>query len=205
MIHNIADEVNDIKDQVFVDKENKICFINNEAIYTTEFRKNFDTKLYETIIRSYEDADFVDQERSFVILRDFLNLVCSRYKLYHKMLGYTKDYCAGIENLINLWKRHAGSNKKILYNKWISSKDYRDEIGELIGILNKKDRLDYVSRIGNGSSFGGVRLHSLDDYLKRYEKIKLPKNVSEAILEDKELIQMNKILFDIDLNKIQSI
>lgn len=205
MCHNISDDIIEAEDQVYFDKENKICFVNNAEIYSTEFRNNINTKSYENIIRSYEDSDFIDQDDSFVILRDFLNLVCSRYKLYHKQLGYTKKYCTGIENLIALWKRHSTSKKAILYNQWILSKSYRDEVGRMIKILNLKDNFEYVSRIGNGSSFGGVKLCRAEDYLKRYEKIKLPKYMAEVMLDDKELVRINKDLFDIDLSNVKSI
>lgn len=204
MCHNISDNIIEAKDQVYFDKENKICFVNNAEIYSTEFRNNIDTKSYENIIRSYEDSEFINQDDSFVILRDFLNLVCSRYRLYHKQLGYTEKYCTGIENLIALWKRHSTSQKSILYNQWILSKSYRDEVGKIIKILNIKDNFEYVSRIGNGSSFGGVKLYKTEDYLRRYEKIKLPKDIVEVILGDKELAQINKDLFNIDIKNIRS-
>jgi hypothetical protein len=203
MCHNISDDIIEAEDQVYFDKENKICFVNNAEIYSTEFRNNINTKSYENIIRSYEDSDFSDQDGSFVILRDFLNLVCSRYKLYHKQLGYTKRYCTGIENLIALWKKHSTSKKAILYNQWILSKSYRDEVGRMIEILNLKDNFEYVSRIGNGSSFGGVKLYRAEDYLKRYEKIKLPKDIVEVILADEELAHINKDLFDIEIKNIR--
>jgi hypothetical protein len=202
MCHNISDDIIEAKDQVYLDKKNKICFVNNAEIYSTEFRKSLDIKSYENIIKSYEDSDFIDQDNSFVILRDFLNLVCSRYKLYHKQLGYTEN-CTGIENLIALWKRHSTSKKVILYNQWILSKSYRDEVGRIIKILNIKDKFDYVSSIGNGSSFGGVKLYKTEDYLKRYEKIKLPKDIVEVILDDKELAQINKNLFNIEIKNIR--
>jgi hypothetical protein len=203
MCHNISDDIVEAEDQVYFDKENKICFVNNAEIFSTEFRKNLDIRSYENIIKSYEDSDLIDQDNSFVILRDFLNLVCSRYKLYHKQLGYTEGYCIGIENLIALWKRHSTSKKVILYNQWILSKSYRDEVGRMVQILNIKDKFDYVSSIGNGSSFGGVKLYKSEDYLKRYEKIKLPKDVVEVILDDKELAHINKDLFNIEIKNIR--
>jgi hypothetical protein len=144
MCHNISDDIIEAKDQVYLDEKNKICFVNNAEIYSTEFRKSLDIKSYENIIKSYEDSDFIDQDNSFVILRDFLNLVCSRYKLYHKQLGYTEGYCIGIKNLISLWKRHSTSKKVILYNQWILSKSYRDEVGRIINILNIKDICVYI-------------------------------------------------------------
>ena len=122
MCHNISDDIIEAEDQVYFDKENKICFVNNAEIYSTEFRDNIDTKSYENIIRSYEDSDFTDQD---------------------------------------------------------------------------------VSRIGNGSSFGGVKLCRAEDYLKRYEKIKLPKDIVEFILADEELAHINKDLFDIEIKNIR--
>jgi hypothetical protein len=204
MCHNISDDIIENEDQVYFDKENKICFVNNEEIYSTEFREKLDLKYYENIIRSYEDSDFIDQDNSFVILRDFLNLICSRYKLYHKQLGYTEKYCTGIENIITLWKKHSTSEKVILYNQWILSKEYRDKVGRMVNILNIKDNFKYVSPIGNGSSFGGVKLYKTKDYLIRYKKIKLPKDIVEVILDDKELAQINKDLFNIDIKNIRS-
>lgn len=204
MCHNISDDIIETEDQVYFDKENKICFVNNAEIYSTEFREKLDLKSYENIIRSYEDSDFIDQDNSFVILRDFLNLICSRYKLYHKQLGYTEKYCTGIENIITLWKKHSTSEKVILYNQWILSKEYRDKVGRMVNILNIKDNFKYVSPIGNGSSFGGVKLYKTKDYLIRYKKIKLPKDIVEVILDDKELAQINKDLFNIDIKNIRS-
>jgi hypothetical protein len=204
MCYNISADIIEAKDQVYFGKENKICFVNNEEIYSTEFREKLDLKYYENIIRSYEDSDFIDQDNSFIILRDFLNLICSRYKLYHKQLGYTEKYCTGIENIITLWKKHSTSEKVILYNQWILSKEYRDKVGRMVNILNIKDNFKYVSPIGNGSSFGGVKLYKTKDYLIRYKKIKLPKDIVEVILDDKELAQINKDLFNIDIKNIRS-
>ena len=202
VLHNLCKEVFEIvpNQQIYVDKDRSLCYINNVANCVSDFRSNFDFSSYANVIRSYEDIETVDD---FVIVRDFLNLICSRYQHYGTLLGYKKQYCLGLENVIALWKKHVLSSKVISYNEWLDSKNYRDTLGQRLSVPNVNDKTNYVSTIGNGSSFGGIKLFDKDDYLKRYRKVKLPKSMVNIILGDLELVRMNHELFQIDLENLR--
>lgn len=197
--HNVSEKVFEINNhQIYVG--DNICFFNN-CDYHTKYRDSFDLSVYPTVIKSYEDKEMPD---SFVIIRDFMNLICSRYKLYGKALSLDKNYCQGLSDIISLWKQHVISKNLIFYNKWLISCEYRNEVGKMVGIPNVKDETSYVSNLGQGSSFGGIRLYNPEDYLTRSKMVDLPKDMVDKILGDNELIKMNKELFEIDLNLLSS-
>jgi hypothetical protein len=202
ILHNLSKEIVEISkhQQIYADKEKRVCFVNNAINCISDFRNKFDASSYTYVLKSYED---IDGSEGFVIVRDFLNLVCSRYKHYGEALAYRSQYCVGLENVIALWKKHVLSSEVVSYNGWLNSKEYRDKVGEKLDIPNINDKTDYVSTIGNGSSFGGVRLFDKDNYLRRYQQIKLPQHMIDIILGDFELVRINSELFQIDLENLR--
>ena len=189
--------------------DNKVYFYNN-----CNHIKYFYLNNYEYMIRSYED-DFIDKlknsninNKNIVILRDFPNLITSRYKKYGEKLGLNWSYPQDIELIKKIWKNQAKSiinNESIgiLYNKWVVDKEYRDKIGVILDIPNNKDKIDYVSNIGEGSSFCGVKLENdKTDYLNRYKTINLPEWIITSMISDDELVHLNKEIFGIDLMNI---
>ena len=174
ILNNIS-EVEDVGNEYYASKNNKkICFLNN----VSRIRYNVNSNEYEIVLKSYEDVYIKD---CFYIIRDFLNLISSRYKKFGNQLGTNIYYLTNIEDIIRIWKKMILSDNKIIYNKWIYDKNYRDEIGKIIQIENFNDKTDYVSNHGEGSSFIGIKKDSSENYESRYEKIKLPIFVIEKI------------------------
>ena len=166
---------------------------------------------FNYLLKSYEDTVTVDSS-NIIIIRDFLNLVCSRYERGFGrwgVLGY-QNYFKKLEDFFNAWKMHAriilrdGSHKHIMYNRWLLEKKYRDDVSESIGIKNIIDNIDYVpgAMYGFSSFIGGNKEQDLNRYLKRHEQVELPKYLINPILEDIELLDLNKQLFNIDIKKI---
>jgi hypothetical protein len=201
ILHNIADSLSQIGDhQIYVDADGRVCFINNCG-YRTRFRDSFDVGPYSKVIRSYEDVDSIPG--SFVVVRDFANLVCSRYKHYDGLMSHLGKGL-DLERLISVWKQHVLSPSTIFYNKWLVSKEYRNGIGAMVNVPNVRDKTDYVSSIGSGSSFGGIKLFSSGDYTNRHSQVVLPDVMVDRILGDKDLVRMNRELFDMNLGVLRA-
>lgn len=159
-------------------------------------------KEYDELIYSYEDE--IPEPDSYVLIcRDFLNLFASRQKKFCKTCGQgSKGYVTGTANLVDHWIRHHELNKpKIYYNFWLYSKTYRDLIAEAIGIENSVDNTEKVSTIGEGSSFIGMNLDKTEAYLSRWRLINFDAEDMEIILSNKKLIDMNKEIYKIDIEK----
>jgi hypothetical protein len=194
ILHNLADSFVELeRHQIYVSGD--ICFINNCHHHHSPFRSSFDVSPYSFVLRSYEDIDCASG--GFVVVRDFMNLVCSRYRAYGSRMAFRDHYCAGLENVISLWKIHALCSSAIFYNKWLVSRDYRDLVGDMVGVPNVRDKTDYVCSI-SPSSFG-----MRGGYLSRNKLIKLPSSMVEVILSDAELVRMNKEMFGVDLGDLE--
>lgn len=206
IIHNLVDEVHDVGNEIFIDQNYTLCYMNNVNIYNASakiVRQNLPTNIFNYVIKSYEDIYF-NQNVSFVILRDFINLLCSRYKKYKRNICLDTKYICDLLCLIDIWKQHAKKTRySIYYNRWILSKEYRDTVSKnVVGIENKIDKIDYVSKIGDGSSFEQNPPELTVSYIERYKQVKLPKYMIEHILKDQNLIELNHKLFNIDIEKI---
>ena len=205
IIHNLVDEVFDIGHNIYIDKNYKLCYINNVNMYDkyNEIKINFPTDIFKNVIKSYEDLYF-NKTTSVIILRDFLNLLCSRYKKYQKNICFDTKYICDLLFLIEVWKQHTrGSRIAILYNKWLVSKDYRDNICKnLLKSNNVVDKIDYIPDIGGGSSFSGT--NPVDDktvYESRHRDITLPDYMIDHLIKDTELLELNEKFFNINIKK----
>lgn len=197
MIHNLVDEVLEIEKGVYRDKDYRVLYLNNVGRKPKEYGHVISSLLesYQYIIRSYEDS-YYTRDTKIIILRDFINMLCSRYKKYGPNLALNNSYVSHINQLISMWKQHATGRpqKIVLYNKWLIDKEYRDYIGQRSDIPNIKDNYTYISDIGEGSSFGNNK-----NYLNRYKEIILPKYMIDYILMDRQLISLNKTLFNVNI------
>jgi hypothetical protein len=220
-LHNISDTFSEIAFQAYADSAQSVCFLNN---YNNLTKKHdlIDLTKYQTIIYSYEDM-VDDLEIDILILRDFLNLMSSRFKAYGLYVGPVLPQHGGIEysrldptiilaweqkylnrfiRFTQIWKNHAKQyHKHILYNRWVLDKTYRDFISiEKLNIENKKDNTEYISIIGGGSSFNNLQpITDKDTYNKRFKLSQLPKQFLKYMLSDKELLDLNKDIFNIDI------
>ncbi len=203
IIHNYVDSVKNISKEIYIDENQTLCYLNNVNIYEPILKNNFPLKHFNVVIKSYEDIEF-NKDTTIIILRDFLNLLCSRYKKYPKNICFDEHYICDLLKLINVWKQHTHSPKRIIkYNEWLISKIYRDKISEqIVGISNKSDNISYIPDIGGGSSFEINYQQDAEQYISRYKQVQIPEYMIDHILSDKELLDLNKKIFSIDIEKI---
>jgi hypothetical protein len=211
-MHNLTNlQIDKINNNTYHSKDYNILFQNDIKKYVIKE----DFLIYKYVIKSYEDI-FISQDDMNYIVRDFLNMISSRYKKWNDDLGPGKNdkrnfekykqFFYSIEEICNCWKQMMKENRKILYNKWVIDKNYRDEISKkLFYIDNINDNTSYVPSLGNGSSFDGMKLQTDKNiYLNRFSQIKLPDNIINYIKADNELLDLNYHYFNIDiLQKIQ--
>jgi hypothetical protein len=205
MMHNLVDELTKIEDGIYKDSLNKVLYINNVGRKPREYQlvSSIIYEKYNYLFRSYEDS-YYNKHSNIIILRDFINMLSSRYKKYGPNIGLNQTYICNINSLISVWKQHAkAKNKQIIikYNDWIKDKEYRNFIANKINIPNIRDNYKYISEIGQGSSFDNKD----NNYINRYKNIKLPKYIIDCILIDLELIEMNKTLFNLDIQDMINI
>lgn len=194
-------ETND-PEKIYTIVDKNLYYFNNTTTFQYQYPKD-----YDWLIKNSEDVFYFYGPKNFVIVRDFLNLIASRYKMWGDSIGYSSNnYITDINLLISVWKQHVSRAKRhpnniIFYNKWILNKEYRDAVSDFIGYPNINDDTTYVPMMGNGSSFIGInKEENPNNYNQRFKQILLPENLILAILTDYELVEMNKFYFDIDLN-----
>lgn len=176
----------------FWDESKKICYLNDDIVGRPKDPRLIDFNL---VIRNFEDKKFFG--KGITIVRDFLNTLCSRNAHAQLKKSIIKDF----DNLVHLWKDYV--NKKcIIYNRWLFDADYRNAVSSDLNVKNK-DNVEFVSSIGGGSSFIGLKKEKDEKkYILRYKFTKLPKIIMEKILSDKEMLYINKNIFDIDIRNI---
>lgn len=195
IINNLGGFTKEANNHIFINEEIGLFYYNN-----CNHHKYYLPKKYKILIRNYEDI-LPKNNTDIIIIRDFGNLLASRYKKYGDNLGLSNEYITDIYKLIDVWKNMIKSNNyKIYYDKWLISNEYRNKICNDLGIINK-DKIDYVSAIGNGSSFIGINLEeNNEEYLKRYNF--LNDKYKTIIKSDNELIQLNLMYFNNNLLNI---
>jgi hypothetical protein len=196
---------------IFINSNASIVFFN--SCVEDPFwgiKSDFDLSNLNLIIHSYEDKLFsYIEEHSYnkcnnleeniiniIILRDPYNMFASRQK-------YIDNYWTKVDLLhIDMWIAYAEEalninnniNNKIiiLYNKWLTDKDYRDDIANKLGVYNF-DNTRIVSTCGNGSSFVGVKLDEVQNYLERYKSVKLSDEVDDMLNNDRVKSLVNQL------------
>lgn len=108
---------------------------------------------------------------------------------------------------VNIWKEYFNLYYKhtenfILYDKWYSDIDYREEVANRFGLVNVEDDIDKI--IGHGiSSFDRKKRVVDDDVLKRYTEFKDDPLYRKYVIEDVELkVMWNSLVsyFNLDDN-----
>jgi hypothetical protein len=222
IIHNISgikfrDGDNKI-DHIFRKDQNKYYDEKKNLYYFNHVNKSNDVfpERYKYLIKNFENFKYEHTTDSVIVHRDFLNLLASRLKIWEErtinFLDNPIDCNFYWKNTLEIWKIHAKNilnhNNGILYNKWISDRNYRDQVSNKIGIVNSVDNIDYVPKHANGSSFiGRVKENDTNNYLNRYLMVDFPYEIIDYISKDNELIDFNYNLYDIDIleqiNKIK--
>lgn len=149
---------------------------------------------YEKLVFSYEDK-MIDGDNVFYICRDFLNLMATRTTKWNPN---GNNYCRDFEHIMDVWIHNhtADTDRMILYNEWILSKKYRDDIATLLNVSNDIDEYDKVPAEGSGSSFIGRELEcSPNRYLERYKQVKFDSKMTAKMLRNEELIEINERIY----------
>lgn len=211
MINNLGGFNKSFKDLYFINEETGVYFYNNVSVKTEEHvQKFYDTTFsyateYNWMIKNYEDCLFEPSTNNFVIARDFLNLLCSRYKKWGSKLGWDKKHCiTELSMLVKYWKQHVTQKDSLIsYNRWTKDKGYRDQVSLKLGVENTIDNIDYVPSLADGSSFVGAKKETDSAaYEQRYKQIKLPEEFVDIVIKDTELLHLNQMLFDIDVAEL---
>jgi hypothetical protein len=212
MINNLGGFNESFKDVYFINKSSGVYFYNNVSFYTEEsIKKKFKITLPShtectRLIKNHEDRPFKFESNNFVIVRDFLNLICSRYARRGTNLCWDTKYgISNLNKLIECWKQHMSQrNTKhlISYNQWIDNKEYRNKLADILNVPNDVDNTRYVSSPMGGSAFiGNHKEENILSYLQRFKQVQLPQDYIETILKDKELLSINLDFFNIDIQE----
>ena len=217
ILNNLCDGFTEQSNNLYyINKDSGIYYYNDisaverssKYVYPQQYRHLF--KSYEDIPIDSEYSFLYESENTIFIVRDFLNLLCSRYTRcigYRRVLGHREEFKYFVD-LIKAWKIHARlyldtPKRCILYNKWLVDKQYRNTVSKNINIPNIKDNCDFVPSIGNGSSFiQGNKESSDQNYMHRYTQTDLPITMTIPILQDHELYELNRDIFGIDIRQI---
>lgn len=187
---------------------NSAAYINEANTFSSleklqEYHSLVD-KTHESLIVAYEDVGFdyilpvSKGYKNIVIIRDIPNLFASRYK---KGQAYGHSYDYGVmridEKAVELWKEHAitglnGDAILIQFEKWLDSKEYRDEISSKFNVTNY-DITDTITEFGEGSSFSGQRKPTAEELKNRSKQVVLPSIVANRI-EQPDIIELRKKL-----------
>lgn len=189
------------------------CFINDilecyrNDISSLRIDSTFARSNFENIIISYEDVsprvttEFSADMRKVTVIRDIKNVTASRLKRMKEMKnseGHQKRLRVD-EKFVRLWAEHAIAILEervtgIIFENWSSSKIYRDEIAEKLGIKNI-DITDTVMPYGGGSSFSGMTPQppTANELRRRYLQVEPDQNIAK-LLESEEITFLRSCL-----------
>lgn len=203
----------------FTQHPNKIKFFNNLFIYKHRepklfmlikrgnSKKNYQGKdpslnafnsesilpehVYE-LTKKQEDIQYIH------ILRDCYNTFASA-----KMAKYKPER---FRNVRLAWEAIAkqiveNNVSHILYNKWFTSKEYREEKCDEFGLIKGDGGLMNVQSYGGGSSFDKLKFNKNAqsmDVLNRYKKYDSETNKDFIELFTKPIVELNSKIFDMD-------
>lgn len=204
ILHSISDEYD--RSVTYNDKKNAVvetksaAYLNDcgrwkshvDLIYSTLV---LNAKGIKTTIVGYEEAPIGYNlvpytDKKIIILRDIENLAASRLK------SNSSDMLVN-EQFVDLWIEYAtvfGHERYhcIKFEDWLTSKEHRDCFASELGFENK-DKTDFVSEFGSGSSFVGKKRDSNENLLNRSKDFIIPDDTLEMLRIDK-VIELRKKL-----------
>lgn len=175
--------VKDLNQGLIVQQLGTVFHINNVRGNVADHIDFCIDKGATTILMSYEDqpvakaADnhFLANARQITITRDLNNLLASRYKAMLRNDEWSR-YFSFNEDLYRVWLQHRMHENTVHFEKWFTSKEYRDKISEKLGVENL-DVTWHVSGCGKGSSFE-PNIPDMSKLLTRYKQVELPEEWS---------------------------
>lgn len=160
-------------------------------------RKDYDiiTSQFDHHIIAFEDiytndqshltevTDSLEEYTKITIVRDINNLFASRIKRAEIDPKYAHNMIIG-DDQIQMWKNHATASDAtvIVFEKWITSKDYRDEICKSLGIPNH-DITDTMTEFGGGSSFSGRKKPTNHELKSRDKLVNIPEEILQKLTD----------------------
>lgn len=131
-------------------------FFNNMITYDADLVRIFNAnhispRLIDRVICSFEhiSLDFcnVEGESVWYVMRDPYNWLASWVNHTHcDNDSIERDIQVYIDNVQK-------SEKKILYNEWFKSREYRNSLADRLGFINNDTGINDVTNFGKGSSF----------------------------------------------------
>jgi hypothetical protein len=199
-------------------ENNNFYFANNSEV----FKKG--NEPYCIKVLSFEDRPNIDEssieivskknkpKKNIIILRDAYNNYASRFE--KKIYPHKKKWNEIWHNYddVEIWKKYAkefiGETNylnaiKINYNSWFKDIEYRKKISKNFGNFTDKGFLQVLD-FGAGSSFDYQNFDNNAQEMKvleRWKKFFNDKHYYEKIIQDKELEELNKKIFNFVLPK----
>lgn len=160
-----------------------------------EIENELSKRTYDWYIVSYEDCHIgtkynwlpykFEKTYKFSIVRDINSVIASRlkrvedfYKLYNKIDYDMEIYPSFFEHYMS----HKNWPNVIYYDKWLTDKNYRDSICKILNVSNLDYKLE-CTVFGEGSSFTGFKLDSVENLLNRKSMYKIPDKYLNKIKE----------------------
>lgn len=190
-----TDSRNVIKHSMVFSKNS--CYLNditgpNSIEAQVRIDHMFACSTFKNLIVTYEDrpTDYITEfslgYQKIVILRDILNVAASRHKRSMDSESW-RAWMKMDEKFFIHWIEHAyasskGQNVGIKFEKWTSSKDYRNKIANRLR-LNNIDSTKTVSHHGGGSSFNiyDQKPPSPEELKERWKNVELPEAIKKRI------------------------
>lgn len=193
----------------------KKIFVNSETPRIYHKQKQLEAKIVsfedynvKDFFSIYENSLNKEPHKNIFIVRDAYNLFASRNKkaedITHKRLKVTPDF-------VNIWKMFVKEafketnftdNKIVInFNEWASNDQYRKMVSKYLELPEDKDNTNIMTHDGNGSSFDGLKYKNNPGAMKVLDRWKYFKDNKKfmSIFEDKELIELNKKYFNIEI------
>lgn len=152
----------------------------------------------ETIIVAYEDVypeySLVPSSKKIFLTRDIENLVASRLKKNQRNMLVDSEF-------FKKWIDYTKQENKILFDDWISSKEYRDSISKELFNVENLDKTEYVAVNGGGSSFSGLIKPTVEELKSRSKMVNLPQEAINRINQP-DITEIRKRLGFIEPTKI---
>jgi hypothetical protein len=139
--------------------------------------------------------------RDTVVVRDWYNMVASRLKYIADAKAinrYTITAALDWAAVANRWLDHAtmlidtpqdtSSFVGISYNRWLTDREYRENLAASYGLSNSETTLDTVSSFGLGSSFEGL---DKNDGVRAMNLLRRWENLETDELQTAYLIAIN--------------
>ena len=151
---------------------------------------NFHVKHTDRVICTYENI-----AASKLNGLDFRYIIRDPYNWLASWVSHSEFDEETVENQIETYLYNAENCKDfIVYNKWVSSRDYRDKVADSLGFINNDLEINHVPAFGSGSSFDSHTFEGRGSQMKLFERWKsMSHNPKYNLLVEKYGVQFKEI------------